>query len=96
MPGTRLAERIARILDGTFVAPVSRLRLACTFGAGLIAMTATAVATPERVASQRGGHPSRFIVRPLQPRWIPPDSTSSRCHSNGSTGTNGHSKCSRS
>ena len=74
MPGTRLAERITRILDGTFVAPVSRLRLACTFGACLIAMTATAVATPGRVASQRGGDPSRFVVRPLQPRWIPPDS----------------------
>ena len=74
MPGTRLAERITRILDGTSVAPVSRLRLACTLGACVIAMTATAVATPGRAASQRGGDSSRFIVRPLQPRWIPPDS----------------------
>ena len=33
------------------------------------------VATPVRALSQRGAIPSRLIVRPLQPRWIPPDST---------------------
>jgi GWxTD domain-containing protein len=75
MPGTRLPERIRRILDGTRIAPASRLRVAGTFAACVIVVTATAVATPIRAASQRGGDQSRLIVRPLQPRWIPPDSS---------------------
>ena len=69
MPGTCLSERIARILDGRPIVHVSRVRAACTVAACVIALTAGAVATPVRAAQS-----SRLIVRPLQPRWIPPDS----------------------
>ena len=74
MPGACLPERIARILDGRPIVRVSRLRAASTVAACVIALIASAVAMPVRAAAQRAGQSSRLIVRPLQPRWIPPDS----------------------
>ena len=75
MPGAFLPQRIRRILDGTRPVRVSRSRIAF---AGAVCVTVSAlcvVATPVRAVSQRAGIPSRLIIRPVQPRWISPDST---------------------
>jgi len=75
MPGTFLPQRIRRILDGSPTSRVSRARMTCALAAWAISAALFAVATPVRAASQRAANPSRMVVRPLQPRWIPPDST---------------------
>jgi GWxTD domain-containing protein len=75
MPGGFLPQRIRRILDGVPTTRASRARMAWTVAACGTATALCAVATPVRAVSQRVANPSRLIVRPLQPRWIPPDST---------------------
>ena len=75
MAGTFLPQRIRRILDGTSSARVSRARRILAVTACVAAAAFCLVATPVRALSQRGAIPSRLIVRPVQPRGIPPDST---------------------
>jgi GWxTD domain-containing protein len=54
---------------------LSRTRLACVVGACAVTSGLCAIATPVRAASQLTIDTSRVVVRPLQPRWIPPEST---------------------
>ena len=75
MPGTFLPQRIRRILDDTSSARVSRARRILAVAACVAASAFCLVATPVRALSQRVATPSRLIVRPIQPRWISPDST---------------------
>jgi GWxTD domain-containing protein len=74
MPGSSLPQRIRRLLDEGPASGVSRTRLVCA----LIACTVTAVfcsvATPVRASAQLGANSSKMVFRPLQPRWIPPES----------------------
>lgn len=56
------------------MARVSRLRLWCVSAACAIAAAAGVVATPARADSQSPRDVARMVVRPLQPRWIAPDS----------------------
>jgi GWxTD domain-containing protein len=75
MAGTSLPQRIRRILDDTPTERVSRVRLLCTLAACALVASLFAVATPVRAALQRSTIASRMVARPLQPRWIPPEST---------------------
>jgi GWxTD domain-containing protein len=74
MPGAFLPLRIRRILDTVPTARVSRARLISAVAACAIVSTVFVVVLPVRAASQRATGQPRLIVRPVQPRWIPPDS----------------------
>jgi GWxTD domain-containing protein len=48
--------------------------MTCAAAACAIASVLSIVATPVRAALQRAENLSRLVIRPLQPRWIPPES----------------------
>jgi GWxTD domain-containing protein len=75
MPGVCLPQRIRRILADVPTPGVSRARMACAVAACAITSVLSVVATPVRAALQQTENPSRMVIRPLQPRWIPPEST---------------------
>jgi len=75
MPGVFLPQRIRRIVAGVSTPSASRARIACAAAACAIASVVSVVATPVRAASQLSGKPSQQVIRPIQPRWIPPEST---------------------
>jgi GWxTD domain-containing protein len=75
MPGVFLPQRIRRILAGVATPSVSRARMVCAVAACASVSVLSVVATPVRAALPQAGNPSRLVIRPLQYRWIPPESS---------------------
>ena len=72
MPGSALPQRIRRIMDDSRAERVSRTRVAAAVATCVVAAAIGTTAIPAR-ALQQGA--TRMIVRPVQPRWVSPDST---------------------
>jgi GWxTD domain-containing protein len=75
MPGAFLSQRIHRILAGVPAVRLSRTRVTCVVTAYAIVSVLCVVASPVRASSRQAASPSRMVVRPVQPRWVPPESS---------------------
>lgn len=71
MPGTFLPQRIRRLVDDVRPYRLSRTRLACAAAAWSLIAVLGLVSEPAR--AQQAIDASRMVIRPLQPRWIPPE-----------------------
>jgi GWxTD domain-containing protein len=72
MPGAFLPQRIRRILDGGSTPRVSSMRASGVAVACVTAAVFGAVTQPVRALRQET--PSKIVVRPVQPRWVSPES----------------------